>query len=231
MKNDSIFMISYYSPGKVRTEMFLSNDNLSKDDTYVIAFLDSNIYYVLQSTKKAAKEILIDTLKLNENIDRVPLNDELNVLGIKCYGVKETMKYDVPMFNSDTSVTMQVISHYAKDLYFPYTITPHFSQSSMVYNNNICLSSKTKFDNSTFGGYEMVLTAIKVEYIKNPDSLFQIPSTYSIQTIKMSEMFQKTRTVTIEEIMQEEKEEPEPPPPRPLKKPTKRTKGINPVKG
>jgi hypothetical protein len=204
--------------------MFVSNDNISKDDTYVIGFLDSNVYYVLHPIAKTADRILIDTSGLIDFkiMSSVPLNDEIEVLGRKCYGIKETMKYN--SLNSDTSFAMQVISHYAKDIYFPYNIKPYFMQTSTTYNNNICLSTKTSYNNKALGafaGNEIILAATKIEQFKNQDSLFEIPKNFSISTTKMSEILNDTpsKKVTITEIIQEEEKKPEPPPPPPPKKP------------
>ena len=194
----------------------------------MIGFLDSNVYYVVHSTTKKTKRIVIDTPGLIDFkiMSSVPLNDEIEILGRKCYGVKEITRYNLPSHNSDTSLTIQVISHYARDLYFPYNITPYFTQSSTTHNNAICLSTKTSYNNGPFSGNEIILAAIKIEQLKNADSLFEIPKNFSTQTTKMSEILSNTdkRTVTITEITKEAEEKPEPPPPPPPKQPSKSTK-------
>ncbi len=88
----------------------------------------------------------------------------------------------------------------------------------MIYNDHICLSSQGSFKSPTYGNNKMNLTAIKVEYIKNPDSMFQIPADFEIQSFKLSEFLKDSITSTVEEIIQEEEKKPEPPPP-PIKKP------------
>jgi hypothetical protein len=231
LMNDSVLMVHYFSPRKIRIEMGFSKDDLSKDDNPVIGLLDSNIYYLLYPANKTAIRVIIDTSDDVEIIASDSLTEWLDICGFRCYGIKDSIKESASLIDSSISLSIKVTSWYAKDLYFPYKISRYFSSSSMVHNNNICLSSEADFHDLEFGDDEMNLIATKVDFVKNPDSLFQIPSAYSVQTIKMSEMFQKTSTVTIEDIIQEEKEEPEPPPPPPPKKPTKKTKGIKPVKG
>lgn len=228
LKGDSILMITYYAPGKIRTDMLVSNNDVSKDDTYVIGFLDSNIYYVLHPATKKAERILIDTPGLTDLriISGVTLNDEIEVLGRKCYGVKEVMKYNRSMLDSGAAAAMEVTTYYAKDLYFPYKGVPYFTQSSAINNNNIFLSTKTSYNSGPFGNNEIVLTAVKIEQFKIHDSLFAIPENLSTQTTKMSDILNDTakRTVTVTEITKEEEEKPEPPPPPPPGKSSKSTK-------
>src|SRR6185503_5968831 len=124
------------------------------------------------------------------------------------------------------SNTMTVTSWYAKELYFPYDPTSYFNDFPIVYNNSICLSSVSDTKDSVLGDERMSMTAIKVEYIKNPDSLFQIPNGFSVYNGKMSEFLKDTgaakitvREVKLQELKQEEEEKPEPPPPPPPKTP------------
>ena len=136
------------------------------------------------------------------------------------------MKVTTVLLSMDLSNTMTVTSWYTTELYFPYDPTAYFSDYPIVYNSNICLSSVSNTKDSVLGDERMSMTAIKVEYIKNPDSLFQIPNGFSVYSGKISEFLKDTgatkitvREIRLEELKQEEVEKPEPPPPPPPKAP------------
>lgn len=241
--DDSVTKTHYFSPGKIRMEMSYDNDP-ADHDTPVIGLLDSNIYYILYPGNKIALRIIIDTTEIFETFATKTLANELEICGFKCFGIKDSLRVTTGLINVNILNTMTVTSWYTKELYFPYDLTPYFNGYGIVYNKSICLSSISDTKDSILGVERMILNAIKVESIKNPDSLFQIPHGFSVFSSKMSEFLKDTgstkitvRENNIEELKQEEVKKPEPPPPpppkesKPLKSPAKKTKPTKPVKG
>lgn len=239
---DSVTKTHYFSPGKIRMEMSYDNDP-SGYDSPVIGLLDSNIYYILYPASKVALRIIIDTTEIFETFACETLADELEICGFKCFAIKDSLKVAAGLINVNISNTTVATLWYTKELYFPYDLTPYFNGYGIVYKNSICLSSVSDTKDSILGDERMTTTAIKVEYVKNPDSMFQIPNGYSVISGKMSEFLKDTgtkitvREIRTEELKQEEEEKPEPPPPpppkksKPLKSPAKKTKPTKPVKG
>lgn len=236
---DSFVMISYFSPGKIRMEFGFNNN--SRQELYsVIGILDSNIYYMVYPVNKMVIRIIVDSLDYYKVVANECLNGEADILGYKCFGIKESLEESIDFIDSNFTFSAESTSWYAKELFFPYKIDRSFSQSLMVYNDRICLLSETILKDSTAGEEITKLKAIKVENTNSPDSLFQIPGDHLIQTIKMSELLKDATiaTITLTELKQEEEKKPEPPPPppppkepKPLKPPAKKGKQPKPVKG
>lgn len=231
-------MYHYFSPGKIRIETGHNNYKFAIPDNPIIGLLDSNIYYMLYPASKYAIKIIVDTPYLYKITKENCLTNEEDICGFKCIGRSESVVEPESLREEDDSaVSADIISWYAKDLYFPYYIDRYLTQTLLVYNNRICLSSEIDFNDSTWRDDKEYLKAVEVEKQTNRESLFQVPNGYTIQPIKMSQIISGSveTKITLTEITQEEEQKPEPPPPPPpkdskSKSPPKKEKQ-KPVKG
>jgi len=226
VKGDSLEM--YFAPGKIRSNMnFSPLQNSANRSAYLLGDLEMKNYYLVNDSARTVTKLILDSSITSEPIpeEKIPLETKKTIQGFECYGISQIKADTINIMDTAIAIRSKMDTWYAKDLFFPYSMGYFLDFGSTFHEKNICLLIEVQLEGDDFSSDKVSIAAKTIEYIKLPESLFQVPTNYKMSSEKASHIFkiksQAETKVKITDLKLEELD-PIPPPPKPLKSPDKK---------